>query len=94
MGYILPVTSYQYNQYAEREIGTKYDPFRFVPVARISAQSNEKAFRHELPLDIHGRSTKSNTQERAESQTRTTRKKAEETYRELTGKGRFISECI
>ncbi|EWG12627.1 hypothetical protein [Cytobacillus firmus] len=94
MGYILPVTSYQYNQYAEREIGTKYDPFRFVPVARISAQSNEKAFRHELPLDIQGRSTKSITKEREDTQTRNSRKKAEETYGELTGKGRFISECI
>ncbi|MEK3855451.1 hypothetical protein [Cytobacillus sp. FSL H8-0458] len=94
MGYILPVTSYQYNQYAEREIGTKYDPFRFVPVARISAQSNAKAFRHELPLDMQRRLTKSNTQERAEAQTRTISKKAEQTYGELTGKGRFISECI
>ncbi|PAE25208.1 MULTISPECIES: hypothetical protein [Bacillaceae] len=94
MGYILPVTSYQYNQYAEREIGTKYDPFRLVPVPRISAQSNEKAFRHELPLDFQRRSTKSINKEREDTQTRNTRKKAEETYGELTGKGRFISECI
>jgi hypothetical protein len=94
MGYILPVTSYQYKQYAERENGTKYDPFRFVPVARISAQSNAKDFRHELPLDIQRRSTKLNTQKQAERQTRINGKKAEETYEKLTGKGRFINECI
>ncbi|EFV79062.1 hypothetical protein IIE26_02520 [Cytobacillus oceanisediminis] len=94
MGYILPVPSYQYSQYAEREIGKKYDPFHFVPVSKISAQSNSKDFRHELPLNIQRRLTKSNPQQRADNQTRSTRKKAEETYGELTGKGRYISECI
>lgn len=75
MGYILPVPSYQYSQYAEREIGTKYDPFHFVPVSKISAQSNSKDFRHELPLNIQRRLTKSNPQQRADNQTRSTRKR-------------------
>ncbi|GAE45121.1 hypothetical protein [Mesobacillus boroniphilus] len=35
MGYILPVTNYQYIQYAEREIGTDYDPFQINEIARI-----------------------------------------------------------
>ncbi|KON89392.1 hypothetical protein AF332_22980 [Sporosarcina globispora] len=94
MGYILPVTSYQYNQYAEREIGTKYDPFRFVPVAKISAQSNSKDFRHELPLDIQRRLTRSNLQQRVDIQKQSTRKKAEKTFGELTGNGLYISEYI
>ncbi|KAF0816823.1 MULTISPECIES: hypothetical protein [unclassified Cytobacillus] len=93
MGYILPVTSYQYKQYAERKNSTKYDPFRFVPVARISAQSNPKAFHQALPLDVQRRFPKSNTQEQAEK-TRTDGKKADDIYGDLTGKGRFISECI
>lgn len=35
MGYILPVTNYQYIQYAEREIGTDYDPFMIQKVSRV-----------------------------------------------------------
>ncbi|MCM3707088.1 MULTISPECIES: hypothetical protein [Cytobacillus] len=94
MGYILPVTSYQYNQYAERENGTKYDPFRLIPVARISAQSNPKTFHHTLPLDVQRRFSKSNTQEQTENKTRTAGKKADDIYEDLTGKGRFVSACI
>ncbi|MEH7887279.1 hypothetical protein V7654_23540, partial [Bacillus sp. JJ1609] len=35
MGYILPVTNYQYMQYAEREVGLDYDPFQIGKVSRI-----------------------------------------------------------
>jgi hypothetical protein len=35
MGYILPVTNYQYIQYAEREIGIDYDPFQINKIAKI-----------------------------------------------------------
>ncbi|PWW19163.1 hypothetical protein DFO73_12253 [Cytobacillus oceanisediminis] len=94
MGYILPLTHYQYNQYAEREIGNKYDPFRFVPVTRIAAQSNSKDFRQELPLDIQKKLIKTNPNQRSEYPNRKNRKTAEQTYGELTGKGRHFSECI
>ena len=35
MGYILPVTNYQYIQYAEREVRTEYDPFHIGRISRI-----------------------------------------------------------
>ncbi|MBT2688304.1 hypothetical protein J7I93_08935 [Bacillus sp. ISL-47] len=94
MGYILPLTYYQYNQYAEREFGNKYDPFRFVPVTRIAAQSNSKDFIQELPTDIKKRLNKTKAYQRSENKNTTNRKIAEQTYGELTGKGRHFSECI
>ncbi|WP_205414215.1 hypothetical protein, partial [Serratia marcescens] len=41
-GYIAPVTNYQYDQYAERVIGEKYDPYRFVPTSTIKATVNPR----------------------------------------------------
>lgn len=35
MGYILPVTNYQYMQYVERETMVGSDPFQLTHVARI-----------------------------------------------------------
>lgn len=40
MGYIAPITHYQYNQYAEREVIKKYDPYRFVPIKPIKPAIN------------------------------------------------------
>ncbi|WP_026583745.1 hypothetical protein [Bacillus sp. J33] len=94
MGYILPVTHFQYNQYAERELGTKYDPFRFVPVTKIAAQPNRKESFQKSPLNIQKKSAETSLNRRTEYPNRISRKKAEEVYEELTGKGRYFSECI
>ncbi|GLB58943.1 hypothetical protein [Cytobacillus sp. NCCP-133] len=94
MGYILPVRNYQNNQYAEREIGNKYDPFCFVPVNRIAASANGKEFRQELPLGTQKNLVKTTSNQRQDYTKHINRLKADKTYGEMTGKGRYFSECI
>lgn len=93
MGYILPVTNYQYIQYAEREFRIKYDPYRFVPVNKMTAPSNSKEYKHPLPLDIRKNMDKTITFQRLEH-TEHIRKKADKAYGKLTGKGLYFSECV
>ena len=40
VGYIAPVTKYQYHQYAERDMIKRYDPYQFVPIKPIKPAVN------------------------------------------------------
>jgi hypothetical protein len=42
MGYIAPITNYQYAQYAERVIEKGYDPYRFVAITKIKPLNNQQ----------------------------------------------------
>ncbi|MFE8700445.1 hypothetical protein ACFYKX_07460 [Cytobacillus sp. FJAT-54145] len=93
MGYIAPVTHYQYQQYAERDIKKDYDPFHFVPINKINPALNEqlasqaqykanleKPIKRKLALNQRAKTINDKT--------------IEHTYSELTGKGKYFSECI
>jgi hypothetical protein len=93
MGYILPVTNFQYMQYAEREIGTVYDPFHIGKISRIKKED---------PVEKSEDQALSRMQKAAADHARMDRiyKKrvnpvlVSQTYAELTGKGKHYSESI
>lgn len=93
MGYILPVTNFQYMQYAERENGTDYDPFHIGKISRIKKED---------PVDSKFDQALSRMQKAATDHPMTDRiyKKrvnpvlVSQTYADVTGKGKHYSESI
>lgn len=109
MGYILPVTNYQYMQYAEREVGLDYDPFQIVKVPRIRKEDPvQKGQEHHEPVAKTANGEEQQPVARMQKAAaefnfgRTDRiyKKrvnpalVSQTYAELTGKGKYYSESI
>ncbi|WP_028782088.1 hypothetical protein [Thalassobacillus devorans] len=90
MGYILPVTMYQYDDYQERTVKPKESPFQYSSVHKVTWDTrqlhtrandkiNKKTFHKKKKLhgpdDIHAAYP-------------------EKVYSDLTGKGRHFSETI
>jgi hypothetical protein len=110
MGYILPVTNYQYIQYAEREIGTDYDPFQIQRVSRIRKEDpvekgQEQQEQAVAPMQKRGdhqpvaRMQLAASDISYSSSDRIYKKKVNpsvvsKAYAELTGKGRHYSESV
>ncbi|MGD6941387.1 hypothetical protein ACQCT6_05090 [Cytobacillus gottheilii] len=89
MGYILPINHTQYQQYAERDLKVKPDPFRF--------QRVEKVHNHLETFDENenlGRQEVFSTSKNEKSKNPVPHEKAERLYSELTGKGRFFNEVV
>ncbi|PLR97582.1 hypothetical protein [Bacillus sp. T33-2] len=89
MGYILPVTNYQYMQYAERETGVDYDPF---PLTRITS------IRKQDPVQ-QGESLAGAVQQYSAVRPKSSIKRVshrivERTFAEMTGKGKNFSQTI
>lgn len=95
MGYILPVTNYQYIQYAERDMGADYDPFHIGRISRI---------RKEDPVQREQEQTAARMQKAAQDfglvrDHRVYKRKVNplvvsKAYAEITGKGKYYSETI
>ncbi|MCM3663083.1 hypothetical protein M3204_01610 [Mesobacillus subterraneus] len=108
MGYILPVTNYQYIQYAEREIGTDYDPFQIGRISRIRKEDPvQKGREQELVAPAQKRQDQQPVARMQMAGTdfnypkidRVYKKRVNplvvnQTYAELTGKGKHYSESI
>ncbi|MEW8971513.1 hypothetical protein [Mesobacillus jeotgali] len=110
MGYILPVTNYQYIQYAEREIGTDYDPFQIQKVSRIRKEDpvekgQERQEQAVAPMQKRKDHQPVTRMQLAASDIsysaidRIYKKKVNpsvvsKAYAELTGKGRHYSESV
>jgi hypothetical protein len=108
MGYILPVTNYQYIQYAEREIGTDYDPFQIGRISRIRKEDPvQKGREQELVAPAQKRQDQQPVARMQMAATdfnypkidRVYKKRVNplvvsQTYAELTGKGKHYSESI
>ncbi|ESU32682.1 hypothetical protein G3A_10085 [Bacillus sp. 17376] len=110
MGYILPVTNYQYIQYAEREIGTDYDPFQINEIARIRKEDPVEQGQEQWEQAGGSMPKRKNQQPVAKMQlavseisfsntNRVYKKKVNplvvsKAYAEVTGKGRHYSESI
>lgn len=93
MGYILPINQTQYQQYAERELRTEQNPFRFMPVDKVNNHLNTFQFyedpRQSNPLNVKRNESSWNVQHK-----KYTREKAEQLYSELTGKGKKFNEVV
>lgn len=90
MGYIAPVTNYQYSQYSERSV-KRYDPFYFIPVSRVSPTVIRNPYQQK---SIHDVQMKKNDKDRNSNSRNIQSSQIEATYSELTGKGMHFSECI
>ncbi|MBP2241205.1 hypothetical protein J2Z40_001767 [Cytobacillus eiseniae] len=87
MGYIAPVTNYQYTQYAERVISKRYDPYRFVPIDRIKHLANRQDFNHPFLFKDPNPHQESKVSKKMYKEQPT-----DKIYSEITGKGRYFSE--
>ncbi|MFE8697839.1 hypothetical protein ACFYKT_15975 [Cytobacillus sp. FJAT-53684] len=92
MGYIAPITNFQYMQYAERVIGKRYDPYRFVPIANIKPSANPEENDQSNLLDQPLLYDRSKRYQEAKQQKDINKGGIEKLYSEITGKGRYFSE--
>lgn len=87
MGYIAPVNNYQYDQYAERVISKRYNPYHFVPIGKIKPLGNPRENNHhEQPFHLR------NTSEGKINQPKRKIQSHEKIYSEMTGVGRLYNE--
>lgn len=108
MGYILPLTNYQYMQYAERETGIAYEPFHIGKVSRIRKEDPVQKGQDEQqvapmrqrqdqqPVARMQKAVADFSPPRSERiyKKRVNPVLVSETYAELTGKGKHYSESI
>ena len=110
MGYILPVTNYQYIQYAEREIGTDYDPFQIRKISRIRKEDPVEKGQEQEQQSVGPLQKRDERQQVARMQMAATdfrnpqidriyKKRVNpalvsKTYADITGKGKHYSESI
>lgn len=91
MGYIAPVTNYQYNQYAERELNNDYDPYHFKAIMRTGPTVNER-------LQQSSSKTISNKKTLKREKVALEKVKnhliVDAIYGELTGKGQHFNEMV
>lgn len=95
MGYIAPVTNYQYNQYAERVISKGYDPYRFVPINRIKPSTNPREYNQPI-LEAQTLAIKKSkiVQEKLDDRSANRKDRIEKLQSLLTGKGIFYNESV
>lgn len=94
MGYILPVTNYQYLQYAERDASVEYDPYDLSPVPKIHNDQQLGTMKQGRPSRKEKGIGRNEFQAISASKRRVGRTVIEKTLSELTGKGRHISEYV
>lgn len=95
MGYIAPVTNYQYSQYAERVISKGYDPYRFVPINRIKPSTNPREY-NQPTLERQTLAIKKSkiVQEKLDDRSTYRKDRIEKLQSLLTGKGIFYNESV
>jgi hypothetical protein len=90
MGYISPMTNYQYTQYVERDNTEAYDPFYITAVAKtnplVNTGRNEKG--------LNGSWEENDIKSKRSSQNKISSSVVEEIYSDITGKGRYFNECV
>lgn len=95
MGYIAPVTNYQYSQYVERVISKGYDPYRFVPINRIKPLTNPREY-NQPTLERQTLAIKKSkiVQEKLDDRSTYRKDRIEKLQSLLTGKGIFYNESV
>lgn len=99
MGYILPVTNYQYIQYAERDTDTDYDPFHIGKINRIRKENPVQREKEQEQGEVAARMQKAAQEFSLPRADRIYKRKVHpivvsKTFAELTGKGKHYSETI
>ncbi|WP_313804556.1 hypothetical protein [Cytobacillus sp.] len=95
MGYIAPVTNYQYSQYAERVVNKGYNPYRFVPINRIKPLTNPREY-NQPTLEGQTLAIKKSksVQEKLDNRSSDRKARIEKLQSLLTGKGIFYNESV
>ncbi|MBS4188912.1 hypothetical protein KHA94_01590 [Bacillus sp. FJAT-49705] len=88
MGIIAPVTLYEYNQYAERDISKRYDPYRFVPIRPIKSTTNPPEYEQKNRPHF---STVPKKLLRGNQHSHLENSEIERVFGEITGKGRYFN---
>lgn len=104
MGYILPITPHQSIQYAEREVGKKQTPYRFVPTEKTMNELQYGQLAKDFKLFIKEEEDNNrNKKERQLTKSKKNKQKSKTLYNntvgeqiraEVTGTGQNISESI
>ena len=94
MGYILPVTNYQYIQYAEREVRTEYDPFHIGRISRIRKEDPVEKGEDQAIAKTQSAPAESYFNMNPILKNRVNPVLVSKTYAEVTGKGKYYSESI
>ncbi len=89
MGYIAPITNYQYEQYAERTVMKRYNPYQFVPISTIKAPVNPREYDEQNETAFFRRRSHKMTPPIKPSE-----KVIEQIYSEVTGTGSLYNESV
>ncbi|MDQ0268701.1 hypothetical protein [Cytobacillus purgationiresistens] len=87
MFYNGPVTHIQYQHYAERSIGNKYDPFSLSPINRITVNPQKLDQQHGTSQKYHKTPIHVQQEEKLH-------KTDEAIYKEIVGKGYFFEAYV
>lgn len=90
MGYILPVSMYQYDDYQERTIKPKESPFHYANVHKVTLDNRQLQMRNndKIGKKVLNKNSKLHAPDDIHAAY------SEKVYSELTGKGRHFSETI
>lgn len=91
MGYILPVTNYQYSQYVQRDVGSDQHPFQLLPVARINREGN---ILNPFQAISEGNRFMDYSKASGKSKSAVNQKAIADTYAEITGTGKHFSKTV
>ncbi|WP_106497948.1 hypothetical protein [Lentibacillus sp. Marseille-P4043] len=88
MGYVLPISQYQYTDYKQRVIKEKQDPFYIESPYKVILDSQHQ----DIPQEHTQRASTINTSN--DHVEKPVHDGAEKVYANITGKGRIFSESI
>lgn len=94
MGYILPITHYQYTQYANRTIRTNDSPFVLLPVVKSSLEKKLHDNENRELLDFSNELKEKQTIDALTKKSTHTDDSINYLLAEITGKGRHFNEFI
>lgn len=92
MGYILPITNFQYQEYQNRVTQKKQDPYFIEKPYKVVLDTKSRELDDEKDTQRNGKTFDTNYYYKPMMQTETP--KDEYLYAKLTGKGRHFSESI
>ncbi|WP_182200014.1 hypothetical protein [Paraliobacillus salinarum] len=94
MGYILPVTNYQYSNYHARVTQPKRDPYPIEQLYPIQLDMDYQKNIEDQATDISELSTKHKRHNAKSALASAHTAVTEQTYTDLTGTGKFVNQVI
>lgn len=94
MGYIIPVTQYQYMQYHNREIGTQNPPLHTYKIERVRVVNGEEPAQEQQESSSQERLQMAPLRARSPYKKMMNERLIEKVYSEITGKGNLYSKSV